>query len=43
MKAAKILGGFRTDKVDKFGKLTIRYDGKLRHLGMGVAYRGHKI
>lgn len=33
----------RTDKVDKFGKLTIRYDGKLRHLGMGVAYRGHKI
>ncbi|WBL19179.1 IS481 family transposase [Citricoccus sp. NR2] len=30
----------RNDTVDKFGKLTIRYDGKLRHLGMGATYSG---
>ncbi len=28
----------RTDIVGKFGKLPLRYDGKLRHLGMGVAH-----
>jgi transposase InsO family protein len=33
----------RTDTVDQFGKLTLRYDGKLRHLGMGVAHRHVKV
>ena len=30
----------RTDTVDKDGKVTLRYAGKLRHLGMGRAYAG---
>lgn len=30
----------RTDTVDKFGKLTLRYGGALRHLGMGATYSG---
>lgn len=33
----------RTDTVDKFGKLTLRYDGRLRHLGMGVAHRRVRV
>lgn len=30
----------RNDTVDKFGKLTLRYAGALRHLGMGITYSG---
>ncbi|PCC28856.1 hypothetical protein CIK76_09050 [Glutamicibacter sp. BW80] len=30
----------RTDTVDKDGKLTLRYGGQLRHLGMGRTYSG---
>ena len=30
----------RTDTVDKDGKLTLRYAGQLRHLGMGRTYSG---
>src|SRR5699024_1843743 len=28
----------RTDKVDKHGKITLRYAGKLRHQGIGRAW-----
>ena len=33
----------RTDTVDGFGKLTLRYDGKLRHLGMGIIHARKNI
>lgn len=33
----------RTDTVDSFGKLTLRYDGKLRHLGMGIIHARKNI
>ena len=33
----------RTDKVDKHGKVTIRYAGKLRHLGIGIAHAGTPV
>ncbi|WP_343883982.1 IS481 family transposase, partial [Glutamicibacter uratoxydans] len=33
----------RNDVVDKDGKLTIRYGGKLRHLGMGRTYSGIRV
>ena len=33
----------RTDKVDKHGKLTVRYAGKLRHLGIGAAHAGTPV
>lgn len=28
----------RNDHVDKFGKLTLRHDGRLRHLGVGITH-----
>lgn len=33
----------RTDKVDTHGKVTIRYAGKLRHLGIGKAHTGTPV
>src|SRR5690606_2046850 len=33
----------RTDAVDKHGKVTIRYAGKLRHLGIGAAHAGTPV
>lgn len=33
----------RTDKVDKDGKVTIRYAGKLRHLGIGRPHAGTPV
>lgn len=33
----------RTDKVDKHGKVTLRYAGKLRHLGIGKAHAGTPV
>ncbi|NLP82739.1 transposase [Microbacterium sp. CFH 90308] len=30
----------RTDRVDKHGKVTLRYAGQLRHLGIGKAHAG---
>jgi transposase InsO family protein len=33
----------RHDKVDAFGKLTLRYEGKLRHIGMGARCKGQKV
>jgi len=33
----------RLDKVDKKGTVTIRYRGRLHHIGIGAAYRGWRI
>lgn len=33
----------RTDKVDRHGKVTLRYAGKLRHLGIGKAHAGTPV
>jgi transposase InsO family protein len=33
----------RTDRVDQTGKVTLRYAGKLRHLGIGRAHRGTRV
>ena len=33
----------RNDKVDKAGRCTIRYAGRLYHLGMGRKYTGHHV
>lgn len=33
----------RTDKVDKHGKFTVRYAGKLRHPGVGAAHAGTPV
>lgn len=33
----------RTDKVDKHGKVTVRYAGKIRHLGIGKAHAGSSV
>ena len=33
----------RNDRVDRFGKLTVRYESKLRHIGMGVAFRNRRV
>lgn len=33
----------RTDKVDRFGKVTVRYAGRLRHLGIGTGHRGTQV
>lgn len=33
----------RTDKVDNNGKVTVRYAGKLRHLGIGAAHAGTPV
>ena len=33
----------RHDRVDKNGKVTLRYDSKLRHIGVGAQHRGKAI
>ena len=33
----------RRDKIDRFGKVTLRYLGKLRHIPVGVAHRNRKV
>jgi transposase InsO family protein len=33
----------RRDRVDQTGKVTLRYAGKLRHLGIGRAHRGQHV
>ncbi|VXB47779.1 hypothetical protein [Citricoccus sp. K5] len=33
----------RTDRVDRYGKVSIRYAGKLRHLGLGRAHIGENV
>jgi len=33
----------RQDKVDKKGAVTIRYKGRLHHIGIGAAYKGWRI
>ncbi|MGH3042176.1 MAG: integrase core domain-containing protein [Gaiellaceae bacterium] len=33
----------RHDRVDQTGKVTLRYAGKLRHLGIGRAHRGQHV
>src|SRR5205823_13435918 len=33
----------RRDKVDRFGKLTLRYLGSLRHIPVGVAHKNRKV
>jgi len=33
----------RRDRVDKAGKLTLRYRGRLRHIGVGRAHAGQKV
>jgi transposase InsO family protein len=33
----------RHDKIDKHGSLTIRYDSKLHHIGMGARHRGQEV
>src|SRR5690606_17931631 len=33
----------RTDKIDKNGKVTPRYAGQIRHLGIGRAHAGTRV
>src|SRR5579859_2798274 len=33
----------RRDKIDSFGKVTIRYLGKLRHIAVGAVHRNRKV
>ena len=33
----------RYDQVDRLGKVTLRYDSKLHHIGLGVRHRGKSI
>lgn len=33
----------RSDRVDQFGKVTLRYAGKLRHIGLGRAHAGKNV
>jgi hypothetical protein len=33
----------RRDKVDRFGKLTLRYPGRLRHIPVGAAHKHRKV
>jgi transposase InsO family protein len=33
----------RFDKVDKTGSVTLRYQGRLHHIGIGAAYKGWRI
>lgn len=33
----------RVDRVDQFGKLTLRHAGRLRHIGIGRAYAGKHV
>jgi len=50
-KAAPSVAGFvvpthfrvRKDKVDKVGRVTLRYNSRLHHIGLGVAHRGKRI
>jgi len=41
--AAPVDHRVRKDKIDSFGKLTLRYLGKLRHIPVGVAYKNRKV
>lgn len=33
----------RKDKVDRFGRVTLRYRGRLHHIGIGLAYKGRSV
>src|SRR5207245_9369083 len=33
----------RPDKIDAFGKVTLRYLGKLRHIPVGLAHKNRKV
>jgi hypothetical protein len=33
----------RRDKVDRFGRVTLRYLGRLRHIGLGLAYKKRSV
>lgn len=33
----------RKDKVDRFGRVTLRYLGRLRHIGLGLAYKNRSV
>ena len=33
----------RSDKIDSFGKVTLRYQGKLRHIPVGVVHKNRKV
>jgi transposase InsO family protein len=33
----------RKDKVDRFGRVTLRYLSQLRHIGLGCAYKGRSV
>jgi transposase InsO family protein len=33
----------RKDKVDRFGRVTLRYLGRLHHIGLGLAYKNRSI
>jgi hypothetical protein len=33
----------RNDTVDRFGKVTLRYDSRLHHIGLGARHRGKAI
>ncbi len=33
----------RKDKVDRFGRVTLRYLGRLRHIGLGLAYKNRPV
>jgi transposase InsO family protein len=39
------VGGYRVrrDKVDKGGSVTLRYQGRLHHIGVGRAYKGWRV
>jgi transposase InsO family protein len=33
----------RKDRVDRFGRVTLRYLGRLRHIGLGLAYKNRPV
>jgi transposase InsO family protein len=33
----------RKDKVDRFGRVTLRYLGRLRHIGLGMAFKNRSV
>jgi hypothetical protein len=33
----------RRDKIDDSGVITIRYDSRLRHIGLGRTHRGQRV
>jgi transposase InsO family protein len=41
--AAKTHFRIRHDTVDRHGKLTLRYESKLLHLGLGARYKGERV